>query len=426
MQKRLTKFPIILFPIVIVEFSIILSWVWMMGDFSQIRFGVWPISEWLINYQGGFVRRGLIGEVLYQLFPGQALIPKIYQLTFYLYFIYCMIFIGLYRLSKIRDLPLLVLMLLIPGGIFHMAISSSFYTRKEVLFLILFGLLCLIYLQISRVHLSKKRPWMIVFITVAIIGGALITLCHEAFIFMSFPYIASLFWLLKKEHPQQTWIHRGFLAFIGIMPMIFIVCTMMHGSILISENIWDSLSLQDRMIISPYAPYTVYGAIGGIGWSKLQNLSTLYGVIVSGGWLIWMCFALAQYGVLGYIFARCASSQSRDMKNQNLTLISVPFILSLSIFLVGSDWGRWIASSGNHFLLFIFVLCCQNKIPILIKHKIHAWPKEWINYPIIFRTRRVFFAMIAYELIFKLPECCVQYPYFFVQYPLFAKLFISY
>jgi hypothetical protein len=316
-------------------------------------------------------------------------------------------------------------MLLIPGGIFHMAISSSFYTRKEILFLILFGLLCLIYLQIGKVHFSKQRPWIIVFVSLAIIGGALITLCHEAFIFMSFPYVASLFWILKKEHPQQTWIRWGFFAFIGIMPIIFIVCTIMHGSILISENIWDSLLLQDRMVISPNAPYTVYGAIGGIGWDKLQNLSTLYGVLVSGGWLIWICFALAQYGVLGYIFARSSSAQTRDIKNQNLTLISIPFILSLSMFFIGSDWGRWIASSGNHLLLFIFVLCSQNKIPNLIRHTIHAWPKEWINYPNIMRARIVFFVVIAYELTYKLPECCVQYPYFFVQYSLFAKLFFS-
>jgi len=421
MQKNQNK-SIILIPIVILEFSIILSWVWMMGDFSQIRFGVWPISEWLINYQGGFVRRGFIGEILYQLFPGQALIPKVYQLTFYLYLIYCMIFVCLYRLSKIRDLPLLILMLLIPGGIFHMAISSSFYTRKEILFLILFGLLCFIYLQIKQAQDSKKSTWITIFISLAIVGGVIITLCHEAFIFMSFPYIASLFWLLKKEYPQQKSIHYGFVAFATMIPIVFLLCTMMHGSVLISENIWDSLSLQDRLVISPHSPYTVYGAIGGIGWDKLQNLSTLYGVLVSGGWIIWICFGIVQYLVLGYVFTRGASSHSQDEKLQNLTLISIPFVLSLSIFFIGSDWGRWIASSGNHFLLFSFVLFSQSKRPIFLTKKIHAWPLSWINRPQLIHARWLFWMIIGYELIFKLPECCVQYPYFFIQYSLFAKL----
>ena len=26
----------------------------------------WTISEWLINYQGGFTRRGFIGEIIFQ------------------------------------------------------------------------------------------------------------------------------------------------------------------------------------------------------------------------------------------------------------------------------------------------------------------------------------------------------------------------
>ena len=26
----------------------------------------WTISEWLINYQGGFTRRGLLGELIFQ------------------------------------------------------------------------------------------------------------------------------------------------------------------------------------------------------------------------------------------------------------------------------------------------------------------------------------------------------------------------
>ena len=34
----------------------------------------WTISEWLINYQGGFTRRGLLGEIVFQL-------SKIFSIT---------------------------------------------------------------------------------------------------------------------------------------------------------------------------------------------------------------------------------------------------------------------------------------------------------------------------------------------------------
>ena len=38
----------------------------LFGDLSLYE--SWGISEWLINYQGGFVRRGLAGEILYRLY----------------------------------------------------------------------------------------------------------------------------------------------------------------------------------------------------------------------------------------------------------------------------------------------------------------------------------------------------------------------
>lgn len=31
------------------------------NDFYYLNYREWGISEWLINYQGGFVRRGLLG-----------------------------------------------------------------------------------------------------------------------------------------------------------------------------------------------------------------------------------------------------------------------------------------------------------------------------------------------------------------------------
>lgn len=38
------------------------------NDFYYLNYREWGISDWLINYQGGFVRRGLLGEVLFMLY----------------------------------------------------------------------------------------------------------------------------------------------------------------------------------------------------------------------------------------------------------------------------------------------------------------------------------------------------------------------
>jgi len=57
----------------LIEWPMIVSYFWMTGDFSAPRFNVWPISDWLINYQTGFVRRGLVGELLLRLFGDGSL-----------------------------------------------------------------------------------------------------------------------------------------------------------------------------------------------------------------------------------------------------------------------------------------------------------------------------------------------------------------
>ena len=63
----------------------------------------WTISEWLINYQGGFTRRGLIGEIIFQLSKIFSLTIRelilIFQLTTYLIY-YVLVYKFLKNINK--------------------------------------------------------------------------------------------------------------------------------------------------------------------------------------------------------------------------------------------------------------------------------------------------------------------------------------
>ncbi|MGC8529497.1 MAG: hypothetical protein ACP5OP_04775, partial [Leptospirillia bacterium] len=60
LNKYLKKFLVPYFLIILVFIAV--------GAWNQIGFHEgFNIGDWLINYQGGFVRRGLIGEILYHL-----------------------------------------------------------------------------------------------------------------------------------------------------------------------------------------------------------------------------------------------------------------------------------------------------------------------------------------------------------------------
>lgn len=425
MLKNPSKFPSVLIPMFLIEFSVILAWFWMTGDFEKIRFGVWPMSEWLINYQGGFVRRGLIGELLFQVGSGQPLIPLLNHLTFYFYLVYCFIFVLLYYFAKIRNNLLLTIALLIPGGIFQMAISASFFTRKEILFLILFGLLCLIFLRINSLREDQRKPWLLTFSMLALVGGIFLTLSHEAYLFMGFPYAATLFWFLKKEYVQFGFLDKAFKCFCILIPLVFILCVFEHGTVLTSEQIWDSVSLADRLTISPHSPYTVYGAIGGIGWGKLQNLSTLYGVFVTGGWVYWLLFIGGNFLVLAYLVRGFALSMSLPEQNRFLTLLSIPLFFSLSMFAIGSDWGRWLASAGNHVILLGFALRPHiGKLPAQIS-TFHLCPQRFLSPTSLIGSGAFALVIILYELLFKLPECCIEFPQIFIQYSDFVRAILG-
>jgi hypothetical protein len=424
MKKNKNNLLLVLIVMFLVEFSIIVSGRWMLGHSGQIHFNAWPMSEWLINYQGGFVRRGLIGEIFFQLNPDQPLIPLFNQFTFFLYLFYYLIFLLIYWFGKIRNLSLLTIALLIPGGIFQMGISTSFYTRKEILFLILFGLLCLMYQRIACLDIQKRKAWLISFALLSIFGGVILTLTHEAYLFMGFPYVAILFWVVKKENPENRFFDWAFKVFLLLIPLTFALCVAEHGTAAISQKIWDSLSLLDRLTLSPHAPYTVYGAIMGFGWDKLQNLSTVYGVFVTTGWIYWLFFALANYFVLGYVFGKIGVLIEKPHANQFISLLSIPCAFSLVMFVIAADWGRWIASAGNHAILLGFTLIGSRYATSQRVKAFHLWPQKWIYGTHFIYSKWTFWVIIFYELIFVMPECCVQYPHIFMPYSAIAQAVI--
>ena len=63
----------------------------------------WTISEWLINYQGGFTRRGLIGEIVFNLsnFFEISLRKIIFFFQIFLFLIYFLLILNLLKNLKL-------------------------------------------------------------------------------------------------------------------------------------------------------------------------------------------------------------------------------------------------------------------------------------------------------------------------------------
>jgi hypothetical protein len=422
-------------PLVILQFSIIISAYWMLGDYEVRRFNQWPISEWMINYQGGFVRRGMIGNILHHLALSGGVIPFLYPLVFSFYCTYILIFIVNYIYSRIQSTTVLVLALLIPGGIFHMALGPYFYTRKEILFIIHFGILCLLYRSIQKVNHENKTLAIGIFGAMTVMGGGFLTLVHEPYLFMAYPITLLLCVIIYVENKQNLSSKVVLLIYGLLIPIIFVICSLNHGDQTISQQIWDSYQLKDRIILAPRAPYTAAFSTGGLGWGFAQHLSTIYGVFITGTWVYWGFFWLMN-GLVMLCIAYKISSRSISLKGlkfdeQEMSLerstyvvsIIFAYLISSSMFLIASDYGRWIACATNLALLFAFATYKSRYIKI-IAIKMHADVFSFVKkVEEILITKTVLFLIVLYELVLQMPECCIHGPEIFIRYDKFLMLF---
>lgn len=402
---------------IIIEIPVILAIVWMTGDYREPRFNIWPVTEWLVNYQGGFVRRGLIGEFLLTISdPISGILPNLYRFVLSSYIFYITIFFAVYALAKIKNNRVLILALLIQGGIYHMGISADFYTRKENLFLIFFGFLCLLYINASKKVGESKKKRLFWLVSLPIIFGPILILIHEAYLFMSFPLTAMLLFIVCKENPSYIYLRFGFVLYVGICLIFFISCSIHHGDVVLAQAIWDSLPWVDRVKLSPSAPYSQFAAISSIGWSLGQHLSTIYGVFITGGVYIWIFFILGNVLTLAVIASLIypISAESRPKRIYGLLVIGL--IVSSAMFLIAADWGRWIAFMSNQLLLLMFALSVSTFSKGEEKSKLIL---NLIKYTQKIAPKYLFYIVLVYGLVFQMPECCVQYPNIFVFQSLF-------
>ena len=412
-----------LVPIVILELALTVASVWFLTDSSGLKFGSWPTAEWLINYQSGFVRRGFMGEMLFR-FGSGALLPQwVYWQTYIFYIAYCLLFLSIYFLAKIKNTYVLILALLLPGGIFQMGMTIQFFTRKEIVFLILYSILCLLYLLSNKADAEKKKSYFIAMFLCAIFGGIVSTLTHEAYLFMSYPITAILLWVVLKENRGSMLYRSLWWFYLLVIPLIFSYCSVVHGTPEIAQAIWDSLSLQDREYLSPTAPYTVFGPIASIGWGLQEHLLTIYGIFATGAWAYWPIFFIGNSLVLCFIIA-ILREQFGFKKKLYCLILCLGAILSSFMFLIAADWGRWLAFLGNSMILLSFTLTQSAYIRESISH-VDLSCFSFFSAGFIFKNLKVLFLIaITYELIFRLPECCMNAEYLFMPYDKFLKAFL--
>tara|TARA_B100001989_G_scaffold153931_1_gene109857 strand:+ start:83 stop:1318 length:1236 start_codon:yes stop_codon:yes gene_type:complete len=282
----------------------------------------WTIGEWLINYQGGFVRRGLLGEVIF-------LISDYFSITpIYIIWIICLSsYLFLIKLSFGMVKNLVSTSFLLSPAIFLSPIIGNFLVRKDILLLLLF---------VCNLRIIKANKSNIFFINLINIFA---TLIHEGFFIYALP-IQFFLKLNKNIFSSNKNLFKNILLFLPSI-IVFLLCFIFKGSDYQASLINNSWI--DKSFLFPFDDFingNPSGAIDAIGWgfNDVVNLLSLSLRDFKG--FLWVPIAWGlTILIIGSIFL--GDNKSKDAKLK-LFILSFQFFPLILLCLLGWDYGRWI------------------------------------------------------------------------------------
>ena len=298
--------------------------------FNIYRFGTYNdcgLTEWLINYQGGFIRRGIFGEIFYH-FSKTFLISAndiwlVVTCSSYLYLFY-------YLVRKTKNK--FRLELIISPIILGMPIYTNFLWKKDIFQLLLFLLTLLII----------KKNWNVILKIIVINFLCIIALLnHEAFMFYAVPslFIISLF-LWEKKNILILKLLKSFLSFLPIFITILIIFYATFSDLNLSQktlNIiqsWNPLWLEIEGKLPSDLGCFMFVASNEHGVSINTKLTTF---------LEW--YSLSWIALILISFYCCIQFTTKPTLSNKINLSKIllsQLIFLLPLFYLAGDWSRWI------------------------------------------------------------------------------------
>ena len=147
----------------------------------------WTTSEWLINYQGGFVRRGFIGEIIYRVheFSGLNLRYLVFYFEIFLLAIFFILIYNFFKKTYLNELS--IFLFFCPIFLIYPLAENEVLVRKEYLFFSIY----LIYLNL--ILSNNKYFYLIILFCLPIMN-----LTWDGMIFYIYFFIFSF--LCKKKN----------------------------------------------------------------------------------------------------------------------------------------------------------------------------------------------------------------------------------
>ena len=311
------------------------------------------ISEWFINYEGGFTRRGIIGQ--FALFQSRLFELDLRLSIFLLQCTACTLyFFLLFNLFKnIKTNKVIYLSIFTPIFILYPVAEIEVLARKEIIVFSIF----LIYLFIPRTNQFKNLS-LIIFLVLSI-------LIWEPIIF--FYPLFFLFEIIERNIQKANL--DFFKIFFYFTPSIFIALFFITSPI--SEEQWMIMA----GVLKNEFGQNCYMSCGLLN-SKSTIIQQFQGNFSKYSFEVFLRYFLII--VIGF-FPLHILYKNSFLKNKNLILFSkfkkIETIFSLSLipvlllFAMGYDWGRWV-NITYVLLAIVYFYLYKNNLILLNKKKL--------------------------------------------------------
>jgi len=335
-------------------FFIYLSLLFLFGIFwLYIKHSVGndsTISEWFINYQGGFIKRGLVGEICFQIAMHFDLSLR-FVIFLFQSLIYSIFLILIYRFF--RNIPtnlIIILSIFTPIFLLYPVAEIEVLARKETFVFIGF----LLFLNISNFNYSSNLPLYYVFFILPII-----CLIWEPVVFF-FPFIASVLVIRLRHNQITTLLSKIIISFIPALVLSVIIATnpitpenhlILANSLM--ENFGEDCYMSCGMLLSRSS---IISQFAQNSESFTLEIFMRYPLIILIGF--------------GPIFLLSLNSKLKTevlfFKYFNNLFYSILLLLTpvLILFAMASDWGRYVNIGYTFTVLFYFYLLKNNLLEI--------------------------------------------------------------
>ncbi len=306
------------------------------------------MTEWVINYQGGFVRRGFLGEIIFQ-------ISNLFNLNLRFSFLilqsllYTYFYILIYNLLKnIRPNYFILLSIFSPIFILFPIAELEALGRKEILIFIALIVSINLYFKYSNNNL------IVIFISIVF---PVLILIFEASIFYSFFFLSLI--LITKSKINWQFLLKLILFSLPTFICIYLVYTNPHSAqdtVIMCEEL--KKIGEECGLASVFLSKGIVDHSFEVGWKFIHILRYVF------------IFLLGFFG----LFYLSLISEFNPSKINNF-FCKKPFILhivflilpSLTMYIIAVDSGRWTHISYTCAFIYYFGLL-KNEAIILKKN----------------------------------------------------------